>query len=612
MTTALLADKAFVLAAVIFVGILCQWLAWRVKLPAILFLLFTGIIAGPLTGLLNSDTLFGDLLFPFISLSVAVILFEGSLTLRYHQIIGLRKVVQNLVSLGVLLTWLITAVVTRYALDFSWQIALLFGAVTVVTGPTVIAPMLRTVRPSAAVASILRWEGIVIDPVGATLAVLVYEFIISGGSGNALGHTLLAFGRLVGTGFLMGALSGYCYGLLLRHHLIPQFLHNVTTLGLVFIVFALSNTLQHESGLLTVTVMGIWLANMRDVPVEEILDFKESLSVLLISVLFIILAARMNIEMFTGLGWRALLVFVAIQFISRPVSVMLSALGSKLSWPERHVLAWIAPRGIVAAAISALFAINLEEKGFSDAHLLVPLTFIVIIGTVVLQSATAGVIARRLGIAEPEPKGILIIGANMVAVAIARALNQEGFRCLLVDTSWEKISKARMEGFETYYGEPVSEHANRHLDLVGVGRMLALSPRGPLNALSCLHYRVELGYNEVYSLQVASELEMADSRKTTSQACRNILFGKDITFSTLAANLTKGWEIRNTGLTEHFTYEKLMQQYDANIIPLFAVTPDGDLVIFTADSKIAPAPGWTVISMTPGEHLSSGQAREPA
>ncbi|MFH1218008.1 MAG: sodium:proton antiporter [Pseudomonadota bacterium] len=601
MSVPVLTDKVFILSCVIFAGIICQWIAWRVKLPAILFLLFTGIIVGPVAGLLDSDALFGDLLFPFISLSVAVILFEGSLTLRFHQIIGLRKVVQNLISFGVLVTWLITTIVTRFALDFSWQLSFLFGAVTVVTGPTVIVPMLRTVRPSAAVANILRWEGIVIDPVGATLAVLVYEFIISGSSGNALGQTLFSFSKLVGIGLLLGALSGYLYGLLLRRHLIPEFLHNVTTLALVFIVFAVSNTLQHESGLLTVTVMGIWLSNMKDVPVDDILDFKESLSVLLITVLFIILAARMNLDMFVALGWRALFVFLAIQFLARPISVMISSLGSKLTWPERHILAWIAPRGIIAAAISALFAIKLEQKGFTDAELLVPLTFMVIIGTVVLQSCTAGLIAKRLGIAEPDPKGVLIIGANMVAFAIAKSLKQEGFKCLLVDTSWDKISKARMEGLDTYYGEPVSEHADRHLDLIGIGKMLALSPRGALNALSCMHYRMEFGYNAVYTLQVASELELSEVRKSTSQSCKNPLFGKNITFSKLSMNLTKGWKIHNTRLTDQFTYEKLMNNYDSRFIPLFAVKPNGNLEIFTADHKIKPQAGWIVIAMVPGD-----------
>lgn len=605
-------DKGLLLSLVVFSGIFCQWLAWRVKLPAILFLLCTGILAGPVFGVLDSDALFGDLLFPFISLSVAIILFEGSLTLKFHQISELRQVIRNMVSIGGLITWLITTATTHYALDFPWQLSFLFGAITVVTGPTVIVPLLRTVRPSAAVANILRWEGIVIDPIGATLAVLVYEFILLGASSNALGHTVVSFAKMIAIGLALGSATAYLYATFLRRHWLPEFLHNVITLAVVIMVFALSNTLQHESGLLTVTVMGMWLANMKDISIEEIVDFKESLSVLLISVLFIVLAARLDFQMFVELGWPALFVFLSIQFLSRPLSVIVSAYGSKLTWPERHLLAWIAPRGIVAAAISALFAIRLEEAGFSEASLLVPLTFMVIIGTVGLQSATAGFIARWLGVAEPEPKGFLIIGANHFARVVAKALKDEGFGVLLVDTSWEKISVARMEGLPTYYGQPVSEHADRHLDLVGMGRMLGLSPRASLNSLSCMHYRMELGYNAVYALQTVGEKDIGGDRKAASARKWQTLFGDDVTFSSLTAALHQDWAIRSTRLTESFTYKDFFRMSKEQAIPLFAISPNGTLEIFSVENQPVPLANWILLSLMPPqeevEESASGRA----
>ncbi len=590
-------DTALALSLIILTGIACQWLAWRVKLPAILFLLLTGIMAGPVMGWLDSGRLFGDLLFPFISLSVAVILFEGSLTLQFHEIAGLSRVVRHLVSFGVLITWIITTVVTRTVLGFSWELSFLFGAITVVTGPTVIVPMLRTVRPSTAVSSVLRWEGIVIDPIGATLAVLVYEFIMSGSGNGAMGHTLLSFGRIVGVGLCFGIFSGYFFGVILRKHWLPEYLHNVATLALVFIIFSASNALQHESGLLAVTVMGIWLANMKNVPVHEILDFKESLSVLLISVLFIILAARIDFADFLRLGWPAVFVFLAIQFLARPLSVMAASFGSKLTWPERHLLAWIAPRGIIAAAISALFAIRLEQAGYAEAPLLVPLTFMVIIGTVVLQSSTAGLIARLLGVSEPDPRGILVIGANHVAIALAKALQEAGFRPLLVDTNWGRIRKARMEKLQTFYGNPVSEQADRNLDLVGMGRMLALSAHNSLNTLACMHYRMEFGRNEVFTVQTASETELSDARKASPHLAGKALFGREITFSGLSALLAKGWKIRSTGLTDSFTFESYAQQYENRFVPLFAVSARGKLEIFTPEKEVHPLPGWTIISL---------------
>jgi NhaP-type Na+/H+ or K+/H+ antiporter len=575
----------------------CQWLAWRVKLPAIIFLLTTGILLGPTLGLLHPDRLLGDLLFPFVSLSVAVVLFEGSLTLCYREILGLEAVVRNLVTFGMLATCIITAVAARFALGLSWELCLLFGAITVVTGPTVIVPMLRTVRPTAAVARILRWEGIIIDPLGAALAVLVYEFIVSGGGRQALGHTLLVFGQIVLVGSLIGALGGYLFGLVLRNHWLPEFLHNVTALALVFGTFALANMVQHESGLVTVTVMGIWLANMDGVEVEDILDFKESLSILLISVLFIVLAARMDFADFAALGWPAFSVFLAIQFMARPLNVMLSTARSRLSWPERYLLAWIAPRGIVAAAISALFALRLEQMGMTGAPLLIPLTFMVIVGTVLLQSFSARPLALWLKVAEPEPRGFLIVGANRVARTVAKALELKGYRVLLADPDWNNVAKAKMEGLPAYFGNPISEHADRHLDLVGIGRMLALTSRENFNVAAVMHFGMEFGRNNVFVLQREAGDRKSEKLQVMPRRRGQPLFNKGVTYGTLTEMLTRGAEIHATGLTESFSFDDFMKKHHPAPLVLFAMDGRDRLKVFTADNRIAPGPGWTVISL---------------
>jgi NhaP-type Na+/H+ or K+/H+ antiporter len=585
-------------ALIIVACILCQWAAWLLKLPAIIFLLLTGIVAGPLLGWLQPEKLLGDLLLPFVSLSVAVMLFEGGLTLKYREIAGLEKVVRRMVSIGMLITWVITAIATRYALHFTWEVSFLFGAVTVVTGPTVIVPMLRTVRPTASVANILRWEGVVIDPIGASLAVLVYEFIIVSKSGDsALGHTLMIFAQIVLVGLVLGILGGYLFGITLRRHWLPEYLHNVGTLALVWGVFALSNILQHESGLVSVTIMGIWLANMKGVDVDDILNFKESLSIILISLLFIILAARIDFAILKDMGWRAVIVFLSIQFLSRPLNVMYATIGSKLSWPERHILAWIAPRGIVAAAIAAIFAIQLEKIGYTEANQFVPLTFIVIIGTVLLQSATARPIAKWLKVAEPEPKGFLVIGANKVARAIAKVLEAQGFRVLLAEANWDNIAKAKMENLETFYGNPVSEHAERHLNLVGIGCMLALSHHESMNVISAMHYRLELGANAIYVLQSKPGENVSEKLKVPIRRRSSILFGKDITFNTLADMLSRGGDVRVTNLTESFGFDQYLEKNRGLAVPLFALNPKERLRIFTAEHTFEPAPGWTIISM---------------
>ncbi len=593
----MLSNQIVLLASVVFAGIMCQWFAWWVKLPAIIFLLLTGIIAGPVTGALDVNIMLGDLLFPFISLSVAMILFEGSLTLKFREIAGLQKVVRRMIVFGVPITWGITSVATKFSLNLPWSISLLFGAIVVVTGPTVIVPMLRTVRPKASIASILRWEGIVIDPVGATLALLVYEFILVGSQGGAIGHTLTAFGKIVVIGLATGSLSGWLFGTVLRRHWLPEFLHNVGTLSFVGAVFAMSNYFQHESGLLTVTVMGIWLANMDDVPIDDIINFKESVSVLLISVLFIVLASRIDLVQLKSLGWSAACIFLAIQFLARPISVVLSTIGSTLTWPERHLLAWIAPRGIVAAAISALFSINLVEAGFKEAELLVPLTFMVIIGTVLLQSSTARFIARILGVNEPYPKGILIIGANKVAIAIGLALKENHYRPLLSDRDWQRVDEAKLHGLDTYLGEAVSEYAQRNLDLVGIGQMFALTPGNSLNALTCVHYRMELGGSNVYMIKTRNGQSDITGDEANASMRWPQLFDHDITLSDLEAKLISGWTVITTELDDDMTWDDWQRKTDGTGIHLFAIAPNGRLRVFTPEFPHTPSRNWKIISI---------------
>jgi NhaP-type Na+/H+ or K+/H+ antiporter len=594
MESIVLANPAIALAAIGILALVCQWLAWWIKLPAILFLLITGILFGPVLGWLNPDTLFGDLLFPFISLAVAVVLFEGSLTLRFSEIKGLEHVVRRLVSTGLLITWGVTTLATYWLLNFQLELAILFGALIVVTGPTVIVPMLRSVRPTRHVANILRWEGIVIDPIGALLAVLVFQFIVAGIETNAFGKTLLTFAGQFFTGLTLGATAGYVLGNAIRHQWLPVYLHNLATLCLVLGVFALSNQVYHESGLLTVTVMGIWLANMKEVHTEDILNFKESLSLLFISGLFIILAARVDLHQFVILGWPALGILLAVQFIARPIKVAISTWGSTLNWRERAILAWISPRGIIAAAVSALFAIQLEHQGYAQASLLVPLTFMVIIGTVAFQSLTARPLAMWLKVAEPEPKGFLIVGANPLARTIAAALNKHGFTTLMADTNWGNIRAALIEGHQTFYGDLVSEQADRKLDLVGIGKLLSLSPHEELNCLAAMRYRSEFGDRNLYTLQVSTA---EDEKKQPRPRCGQIAFGENVSYSQLTEMLSLGAKTHSTKLTEEFNFDDFYKKQYTRAVILFAITPRGDLRIFTPSIEIEPAPGWTIISL---------------
>lgn len=587
------------LAFILLAGLSCQWIAWRVKLPAILFLLPMGILAGSVSNLLQPDELFGDLLFPFVSLAVAVILFEGSLTLKFKDIPGLERVIRNMITLGVLISWIVITLATRMLLGFSWEVSFLFGALMVVTGPTVIMPLLRTMRPKENVANILQWEGILIDPIGAILAVLVFQFIVSEGTDAGFAAGLIVFGKIILSGVLFGVAGGACFGFLIKKYWIPQYLHNFAALSFVCTIFAISNMLAPESGLLSVTVMGIWLTNMKEIDLDDILNFKESLSILLVSMLFIILAARLNLSAFIDLGWPGLGIFLLIQFVVRPLSVHACALGSKLSMSERHLLSWIAPRGIVAAAISALFAIKLEAIGYPEAAQMVPLTFLVIIGTVLLQSATARPVARMLRVAEPEPKGFLIIGANPVTQTIALELNKNGFRTLLTDQNWSAVSEAKLKGLSAYWGNPVSEHAERHLNLIGIGNLLAMSPHLELNALAAQYFRLEFPPKCIFTIRNHQAETGPAEEKSIFKYGGRFLFDESITYENLEERLNQGAEIKTTVLTEEFSYEDYLKKLGEERLMLFAIDPSDQIHVFTAEPDFQPKANWKIMGLSP-------------
>jgi CPA1 family monovalent cation:H+ antiporter len=447
------------------------------------------------------------------------------------------------------------------------------------------------------VANILRWEGIVIDPIGALLAVVVYSFIIASAAGDGLSQSLLTFAGVILCGSAFGVAGGWLLGQVIRHQWLPEYLHNLASLAAVLGIFIASNQVMHESGLLAVTLMGMWLANMKGVDVRQILHFKENLSVLLISGLFILLAARLDLNALLGLGPAVLALLLVIQLIARPLNVALSTWGSQLNWRERALLAWIAPRGIVAAAVSAIFAIRLDEAGHAGALLLVPLTFAVIIGTVVLQSATARPLARLLKVAEPAPSGFLIVGANAPARALGTALQQLGSRVLLADSSWENIRAARMEGLPTYFGHPASQHADAHLDLVGLGHLLGLSPAGELNTLACTRFRHDFGHQRLFVLASGLERQRSDKHRASDEH-RGRLFGSQaLTYVQLANLFNQGAELYTTHLTEAFGWADYQALHGDRATLLFARDASGWVYVVGPDTALKPGPGWTLVAL---------------
>jgi NhaP-type Na+/H+ or K+/H+ antiporter len=424
------------LAGIFILGIIAQWMAWRLRLPSILLLLAAGLAIGPGFGILKPDDLFGDLLLPLVSLAVAVILYDGGMNLRFRELRKqqIRGVLVRIVTIAVLISWVLGAAAAHYVIGFRWPVAALIGAILVVTGPTVIGPMLRHLRLRGRVGALLKWEGIVVDPLGAILAVLVFTAVRTSEFHGGLVAAGVDFGATLLVGIAFGCVAAGILVLALRRFWVPDALHNPVSLMLMFASFVAANAVQDEAGLLAATVMGMALANQKWVSIRHVVEFKETLTVLLIACLFVVLAARLQPQDLRGLGWEAV-VFVGLMiFVVRPVSMLTATIGTSLSWPERIFLASMAPRGIVAAAVTSVLALELVTEGYPRGAELVPITFLTVLVTVLVYGLSAGPLAHRLGLVQVNPQGIVFVGAHGWARGIAQTLANNGVAVLLIDT----------------------------------------------------------------------------------------------------------------------------------------------------------------------------------
>lgn len=588
------------LTAVIVLGLVAQWLAWRFRLPGILLLLLFGFLAGQFA---DPAALIGnDLLFAIVSLSVAVVLFEGGLSLRIRELRETGGAVFRLVTVGILVTWLLTTLAAQLILGMATPIAVLLGAILIVSGPTVIVPLLHQVRPARRVGAVVKWEGIVNDPIGAVVAVLVFETILSGGFRLAGTTTLLSLTETILVGGLIGTAAAFLLTEFLKRYWIPDFLQNLAFLATVVAVFTASNLIQSESGLVTVTLFGIIFANQRVAPIRHVIEFKENLRVLLISCLFILLASRLRLDDLTRLGFPGLAFLAVMLLVVRPAAVFLATLGTELQFREKLFLAWLAPRGIVAASVSSIFALKLAaDSGLSpalteSAELLVPATFTVIVGTVTVYGLSAGPLANWLGLAEANPQGVLMAGASAPVRAIASSLAKEGISVLLVDTNQRELAAARMEGLNTLWASILSEYARDELELGGIGRMLAITPNDEVNALACQEFVDFFGRAEVYQLPTkASGTERREPVST--HRLGRLLFAVDLTYSRLAERFAHGATVKTTSLTAEFDYRAFRDRYKDTATVLFVLDEHGKLTIATVDAPLHPRPGQKLISL---------------
>ncbi len=570
------------LAAIIVIGLLAQWIAWRMKIPAIFPLIILGLVMGPLSTLfldekwIDPENIFaGKTMYYFVSLSVGVILFEGGLTLKFKEVRQLAGVVRNLLIVGPIVMGIGGALAAHYFLDMDYRVGLLFGSLIIVTGPTVIAPILRSVRPKKNISTILKWEGIAIDPIGALVAVLVYELLFVStmgvGGDHSMGLTQVAlktFFLTLCVGTFFGLLSGWTLHTLLKRNLIPHFLINVLSLGFVIFAFAGADTLQAESGLLSVTVMGILLANIKTPNLDKILDFKESLTVILISVLFIILSTKISMEDLRLLEINSLYIFLVVVFVLRPLVVWISSWKSDLNWREKAFVAWIGPKGIVAAAVASLFSLYLMSDKISlppslreDVELLVPLTFMIILGTVTLNGLSAKFVARLLGLVQDVKNGVVIVGANEGSISIAMYLEKHHISNTLVDLSKENIRQARAASLNVLEKNILSDDDDLEFD--DVGHLLALTSSNDVNIFACRKLKSTFGESNVYRLITVNEIKFdALSRPN------NILFSDDSDYIKLIELVRKYPEVQDMEITSEDNLKSLIESDKESYLPI--------------------------------------------
>lgn len=577
------------LASILILSVFAQWMAWKIKIPAILPLIIIGLALGPGSTfftpngqkLLDGDHIFsGDLLFAFVSISVGVILFEGGLTLKLREIRHQAGVVRNLLIFGPIITLVGGGFTAHHLMGMDYTLSFLFGALIIVSGPTVVSPILRNTRPNIRINNVLKWEGILIDPLGALIAVLVYEFIqTSDFSSPSTTGVFKEFFLTVAAGMFVGGLAAFFLRWLLENNRIPSYLRNVMALGMVIFAFTFAEFLAHEAGLMSTTFMGIILANVKVQELKKILSFKEDVSIILISVLFILLSSRIDVVQIEKLGLNALALFGIVVLILRPLAVWLSTRNSSFNWREVVFMSWVGPKGIVAAAVASLFALQLlsgerAEVNTEQAELILPLTFLMIVGTVVLQGATAKPFARLLKVEREEPRGFLIAGANENARFLARFLTDRGVDVLLADTSKTNQTEARKMGFEVFDGSILSDNVYEELDLNNIGILMALTSSAEINGLAVKYFEEEFGQHKTFRLSSKKEHELKEIEFPPS-----VLFGGRVDYLNLAQSVRQNKEVLVRDCQNAVDYENICKQYKSNIIPMFVIRKDHISVI---------------------------------
>ncbi|WP_113912696.1 cation:proton antiporter [Roseovarius dicentrarchi] len=583
---------AFALVGAIGVG--SQWVAWKLRLPAIVLMLLAGLIIGPVLGIFDPERDIGPLMTPMISIAVAIILFEGGMTLDLHGLREAAKGVRRLVIIGAPVGWLGSALALHYVAGLSWSSSAVFGGIMIVTGPTVIAPLLRTARLAKRPAQLLQWEAIVNDPIGALAAVLAFEVVLVVYASEQVGAAIWDMSVGIIGAIVMGIAAGWLLSEGFRRGRVPEYMKVPVLFASLLLVFALADSVLHESGLLAVTIMGFYIANAKLPSYTELRRFKEHATILLVSGVFILLAASMNIERLSLLGWPALAFVVVVILVVRPATVMLSLASTNIPMKERLLVAFTGPRGVVLVAVAGLFSERLVSAGVDDAALLTPLAFALVAATVVLHGFTLRPMAQALGLAGAQVPGVIFVGGSQFSAAFADALQKEEIPVLIADANRARLRAAREQGLPIYVGDILSDGAEHGVEFISFGRIVATSDNDAYNTLVATDLGPEFGREHVYQLKRAKQEQTRHALPPTLGG-RTVAGGRR--YLELARLMQEGWEVRATNITEEYTVEDWTAD-NPDSIPLAELTPGRSMRIIAGDASIKAGPGMRLLALS--------------
>ncbi|WP_425100622.1 cation:proton antiporter [Tropicibacter sp. S64] len=599
-------DPVLAFSLVGLLGVGSQWLAWRMRLPAIVLMLLAGLIIGPVLGLLKPGAQFGDMLSPMVAIAVAIILFEGGLTLNLGSLRDAAVGVRRLVFIGAPLGWLASSCALHYVAGLSWETAAVFGGIMIVTGPTVIAPLLRQAKLSKRPAALLQWEAIVNDPVGALAAVLAFEVVVVLQTATGLGHAVwqLGLGIAVATG--LGIAAGWGLVRAFRQAYVPEYMKVPVLFVLLIGVFAVADSVLHESGLLAVTIMGLWIANADLPSFAELRRFKEHATVLLVSGVFILLAAGMSLDVLSTLDWRAAVFVLSVILLARPLPVLIALAFSNVPWKERLLVAFTGPRGVVLVAVAGLFGERLVGLGIEDADRIAPLAFALVAATVVLHGFTLTPLARALGLTASNAPGVMILGGSRWSVALGQALRKLDLPVIVADPNHAHLRTAREAGLDTWFGDILSEAAEHRLELAAYDTLICATDNDAYNTLAATDLAPEFGRENVYQLK---RVKHASTRHALPSTLGGRLIGANETFFEANARLAEGWEFRVTGLTEEFTLDDWREKNPEAVI-VATLGPNGTLRFFGPEDEVKRKDAGKLLALMPAreERLAGGQA----